>query len=162
MNDKGTILVVEDTPADLELLVNTLAAEGYQVLVGPVRSADFQSAVSPISNRQIARNAEGRPDYGETSRLETCDTADWKSALRSLRRFCRLSHRLLSMIDRHLRPWPPDFGAWPILCLIWASGGCCIGPAMQMRARNQRVFDEVDWPPGLQADAAVAENSERE
>ncbi len=32
MNDKGTILVVEDTPADLELLVDTLTAEGYQVL----------------------------------------------------------------------------------------------------------------------------------
>jgi PAS domain S-box-containing protein len=32
MKDKGTILVVEDTPADLELLVDTFTAEGYEVL----------------------------------------------------------------------------------------------------------------------------------
>src|ERR1035437_1041231 len=32
MKDKGSILVVGDTPADLELLVDTLTAEGYQVL----------------------------------------------------------------------------------------------------------------------------------
>jgi PAS domain S-box-containing protein len=32
MKDKGAILVVDDTPANLELLVDTLTAEGYQVL----------------------------------------------------------------------------------------------------------------------------------
>ncbi|MEI6358477.1 MAG: PAS domain S-box protein, partial [Verrucomicrobiota bacterium] len=32
MNTKGTILVVDDTPANLQLLVDTLTAEGYQVL----------------------------------------------------------------------------------------------------------------------------------
>jgi sigma-B regulation protein RsbU (phosphoserine phosphatase) len=31
MNDKGTILAVDDTPANLKLLVDTLSAEGYQV-----------------------------------------------------------------------------------------------------------------------------------
>jgi PAS domain S-box-containing protein len=32
LNTKGTILVVEDTPADLELLVDTLTVEGYRAL----------------------------------------------------------------------------------------------------------------------------------
>jgi K+-transporting ATPase ATPase B chain len=40
------------------------------------RSADFQSAVSRISNPQSAGTIRS------ASRLETCDTADWKSALR--------------------------------------------------------------------------------
>ena len=39
------------------------------------RSADFQSAVSRISNPQSDGPVRG------ASRLETCDTADWKSAL---------------------------------------------------------------------------------
>jgi predicted CoA-substrate-specific enzyme activase len=42
---------------------------------GQGRSADFQSAVSRISNPQ------GVGAVGGASRLETCDTADWKSAL---------------------------------------------------------------------------------
>jgi DNA-binding response OmpR family regulator len=32
MNEKGSILVVDDTPANLKLLADTLTAEGYQVL----------------------------------------------------------------------------------------------------------------------------------
>jgi PAS domain S-box-containing protein len=32
MTDQGTILIVDDTPADLELLVDTLTAQGYQAL----------------------------------------------------------------------------------------------------------------------------------
>ena len=32
MNTNGLILVVDDTPADLELLLDTLTAQGYQVL----------------------------------------------------------------------------------------------------------------------------------
>ncbi len=43
MNTKGTILVVDDTPADLKLLVDTLTAEGYQVL--------------PANNGELALNS---------------------------------------------------------------------------------------------------------
>jgi PAS domain S-box-containing protein len=42
MNTKGTILVVDDTPADLELLVDTLTAQGYQVL--PAESGELALA----------------------------------------------------------------------------------------------------------------------
>ena len=42
MNTKGTILIVEDTPADLELLVDTLTAEGYQAL--PAESGEIALA----------------------------------------------------------------------------------------------------------------------
>ncbi len=45
MNTKGTILVVDDTPADLKLLVDTLKAEGYQVL--------------PAVNGELALNSIG-------------------------------------------------------------------------------------------------------
>ena len=48
----------------------------------PPRSAGFQPAVSPTSSRQ----SDGMPTplaFSEVRRLETCDTADWKSALRS-------------------------------------------------------------------------------
>jgi potassium-transporting ATPase ATP-binding subunit len=44
-------------------------------LAPQARSADFQSAVSPISNRQVVGTVRS------ASRLQTCDTADWKSAL---------------------------------------------------------------------------------
>ncbi len=46
---------------------------------GQGRSADFQSAVSRISNPQSVGATRG------AGRLETCDTADWKSALRGPR-----------------------------------------------------------------------------
>jgi PAS domain S-box-containing protein len=42
MNDKGTILIVDDIPADLELLVDTLTAQGYQVL--PAESGELALA----------------------------------------------------------------------------------------------------------------------
>src|SRR5690242_18396421 len=43
---------------------------------GFARNADFQSAISPICNRQAV--ASGWMEC----RLQTCDTTDWKSALR--------------------------------------------------------------------------------
>ena len=43
-------------------------------------NAGFQPAVSPISNRHIALNTRAR-DFSAACRLETCETADWKSAL---------------------------------------------------------------------------------
>jgi K+-transporting ATPase ATPase B chain len=50
--------------------------EAERVAVAPQgRSADLQSAVSPISNRQTVGTAR------IASRLQTCDTADYKSAL---------------------------------------------------------------------------------
>jgi PAS domain S-box-containing protein len=42
MNTQGTILVVDDSPANLKLLVDTLTAEGYQVL--PADSGEFALA----------------------------------------------------------------------------------------------------------------------
>ncbi len=50
------------------------------------RSADFQSAVARISNPQSVETIRS------ARRLETCDTADWKSALRGRRlRGCEIS-----------------------------------------------------------------------
>ena len=46
-----------------------------------MRSADLQSAVSPICNRQAAVN-QMPPDCSAPSGLQTRDTADYKSALR--------------------------------------------------------------------------------
>jgi putative two-component system response regulator len=42
MTARGTILVVDDTPLNLKLLADTLAAEGYQVL--PVESGELALA----------------------------------------------------------------------------------------------------------------------
>ncbi len=48
-------------------------------------SADFQSAVSQVSNLPSARRFLGCGPVRTPSRLEIGDTADWKSALRGLR-----------------------------------------------------------------------------
>jgi hypothetical protein len=45
-----------------------------------------------------------------------------------------------------LRPWTFDFAAWPILCLIWDGGGCCIRLAMETRAMKQWVSEESSRP----------------
>ena len=47
----------------------------------PRRSADFQSAVSPISNRPGLRSSEGGCCSVVLAGCKPCDTADWKSAL---------------------------------------------------------------------------------
>jgi hypothetical protein len=57
------------------------------------RSADFQSAVSPISNRQIARSRQALPHLRAFCGLETRDTAGWKSALQVGAKAAIVAHR---------------------------------------------------------------------
>lgn len=57
-----------------------------------LRSADFQSAVSPTLSRLC-----GRPPL-TGRRLQTCDTADCKSALRKLPRLAQTSVRVMLML----------------------------------------------------------------
>jgi hypothetical protein len=40
------------------------------------RSADFQSAVSPIFNRQRVRYSKGAWNFAVVCRMQFCDTAD--------------------------------------------------------------------------------------
>ena len=52
-----------------------------------LRSADFQSAVSPVINRQGVDSSERVGKGAASSGLQTRDTADYKSALRGIRTF---------------------------------------------------------------------------
>jgi N-sulfoglucosamine sulfohydrolase len=63
-----------------------------------VRSAGFQPAVSPISNRRIVVRRGG-------GRLETRDTADWKSALRRERVPASLLVAFCFFLSLILAPW---------------------------------------------------------
>ena len=66
------------------------------------RSADFQSAVSQVSNLRILANANG-PGIPRACRLEVGDTAGWKPALRGA------ANRSL------MQPWKPSEGPVPNL-----------------------------------------------
>jgi len=70
-------------------------AEGGVAWSTTRRSADFQSVVSPISNRQSVQCFQARLNLLRAGTLETCDTADWKSALRS---WCQLAPGLCQPI----------------------------------------------------------------
>ena len=77
MTDKGTILVVDDIPADLELLVDTLTAEGYQVL--PADTGEL--ALASVAARQgqfmkaVFRGGDGLvPEIGPVNMGNTSGT----------------------------------------------------------------------------------------
>jgi predicted CoA-substrate-specific enzyme activase len=90
----GRQIVIPRNPELLGALgVTLLALERC----GQQGSADFQPAVSRISNPQDAGAVRG------ISRLETCDTADWKSALQSGRTAAATAD-LLALTAPELRP----------------------------------------------------------
>jgi hypothetical protein len=58
------------------------------------RSAGFQPAVSPISNRQIAGSRRALPRLRAFGGLKTRDTAGWKPALRVAAKAGVLAHKM--------------------------------------------------------------------
>ena len=89
------------------------AGEHRDDAVTPVRSADFQSAVSRLSKLHGARQFEAPWNVGSPSRLEIGETAGWKPALRA-----RLVDRQKGLsptvgVRRLASPTTPEFGLLP-------------------------------------------------
>ena len=61
MTDKGTILIVDDAPAYLKLLVDTLTPEGYQVL----SANSGEQALASVAARLPERPAAGHRLRGD-------------------------------------------------------------------------------------------------
>ena len=54
MSSKGTILVVEDTPVNLKLLVDTLRADGYEVFPANSGEKALVEVAAPIVPAPLA------------------------------------------------------------------------------------------------------------
>lgn len=75
MNNKGTILVVDDTPANLELLTQTLSENGYKVRIAPDGVLAIGSAKSnPPDLILLDIKMPGMDGYQVCQQLKACET----------------------------------------------------------------------------------------